>query len=82
MRNFSTALKLKAKALRTGVKRARQAKEIMPPIKLERIPIFRARSLSPRFAIGKPSKVVVIEDGVPGILIKIAGTRPPEIPPT
>ena len=31
-----------------------------------------ARSPSPRLAIGKPSKVVAIADGVPGVLSRTA----------
>ena len=37
---------------------------------------------SPRLAIGAPSKQVATEEGVPGMLIKIAEIRPPDTPPT
>ena len=52
IRNFSTALNFRAAALNIGVNSHRQIREIIPPIKLDRIPIFRALSPSPRFAIG------------------------------
>ena len=42
----------------------------------------RARSASPRSAIGYPSNVVITEDGVPGILRRVALMRPPETEPT
>ena len=82
MRNFSTAENLMAQPARMGVKRASTTREIMPPMKEEVTPIFRARSPSPRKAIGCPSKVVHTDDGVPGMLMRMAGTRPPEMPPT
>ena len=66
----------------TGVNTARTTREIMPPMKEEVMPIFIARSDSPRLAMGEPSKVVHREEGVPGMLIRMAGTRPPEMPPT
>lgn len=82
MRNFSTAENLMAQAARMGVNRARTTREMMPPKKDAVTPIFRARSLSPRRAMGCPSKVVHTDEGVPGMEIRMAGTRPPEMPPT
>jgi len=46
------------------------------------MPIFSALSDSPRRAIGWPSKVVQMEEGVPGMLMRMADTSPPEMPPT
>ena len=82
MRNFSTAENLMAQAASTGVNRASTTREIMPPMKEEVMPIFRARSPCPFRAIGCPSKVVHTDEGVPGMLMRMAGTRPPEMPPT
>ena len=53
-----------------------------PPKTEKNTPAPRALPASPFSAIGPPSKTVVIEDGVPGILSKIALIMPPEIPPT
>jgi len=55
---------------------------MMPPKNEAVMPMRKARTASPRLAIGWPSKPVVIEAGVPGILIRIAGIRPPLMPPT
>ena len=82
MRNFSTAENLMAQAASTGVNRASTTREIMPPMKEEVMPTFRARSPWPFRAIGCPSKVVHTDEGVPGMLMRMAGTRPPEMPPT
>ena len=46
------------------------------------VPSQTARPGSPRRAMGKPSKVVVTAEGVPGIPIRLAVTRPPDSPPT
>ena len=53
-----------------------------PPQNENTMPIPNAFPASPRLAIGDPSKQVATEEGVPGILIKIAEIRPPETPPT
>ena len=82
IRNFSTAENLIATFARTGVSSASTASEIKPPNSEAVMPIFSARSPSPRRAIGCPSKPVQTEDGVPGILMRIAGIKPPEMPPT
>ena len=82
IRNFSTAENLMASLARGGVKKNRASREISPPIRDTVMPILSALSPSPLAAMGWPSKPVVMEDGVPGILIRMAGTRPPLIPPT
>ena len=51
------------------------------PMNEYRMPTPNARPASPFSAIGPPSKTVEIEDGVPGILRRIAEIKPPEIPP-
>lgn len=52
------------------------------PTKENTTPTPRALPASPFAAIGAPSKVVAMEDGVPGIFSRMAATRPPEMPPT
>ena len=44
----------------------------MPPVTEDRVARVTARLPSPFLAIGKPSKVVAIEDGVPGVLTRMA----------
>ena len=56
--------------------------DMMPPQKEDQTPMPRARPGSPARAIGKPSKVVATEDGVPGMPVKMPDIRPPERPPT
>src|SRR5690625_2891277 len=51
------------------------------PMAENTIPTPIAFPASPFKAIGLPSKQVAIEEGVPGILSKIAEINPPEIPP-
>ena len=53
----------------------------MPPIAEDQHAIFNAFAASPRSAMGKPSKVVAIDAGVPGMRNKIAGIAPPYIDP-
>ena len=52
------------------------------PTKEKTTPTPSALPASPFAASGAPSKVVAIEDGVPGMLSRIAATSPPEMPPT
>jgi hypothetical protein len=51
------------------------------PRKLNRMPVPSALPAWPRSAMGAPSKRVATDEGVPGILIRIAEIKPPEIPP-
>jgi hypothetical protein len=53
----------------------------IPPIADDQQATFSALDASPRSAIGKPSKVVAIDAGVPGIRSRIAGIAPPYIDP-
>ena len=53
----------------------------MPPMADDQQAILSALEASPRSAIGKPSKVVAMEAGVPGIRSRIAGIAPPYIDP-
>ena len=53
-----------------------------PPKKEDQMPSQTARPGWPFCAIGKPSKVVVIADGVPGMPISAAVIAPPAEPPT
>jgi hypothetical protein len=82
MRNFSIAEKLIATFASGGVKNHKHARLIKPPKRLAVMPILKALRPSPRLAIGKPSKPVQMEEGVPGMLIRMAGMSPPEMPPT
>ena len=53
-----------------------------PPRKDDQMPSQTARPGWPFWVIGKPSKVVVIADGVPGMPISAAVIAPPAEPPT
>ena len=53
----------------------------MPPMADDQHATFSALDASPLSAMGKPSKVVAIEAGVPGMRSKIAGIAPPYIDP-
>ena len=53
-----------------------------PPKKEAQMPSQTARPGSPLRLMGKPSKVVEIEDGLPGMPIRVAVMRPPDSPPT
>ena len=53
-----------------------------PPKNDDQTPTPRARPGWPRRAMGKPSKVVATEEGVPGMPNKVPEMRPPEKPPT
>ena len=55
-----------------GANRSRPNAPTNPPTTDARHASVTARSPSPRFAIGKPSKVVAIAEGVPGVLTRIA----------
>ncbi len=60
----------------------RNTPPIRPPKNDAQMPSHIARPGSPFFAIGKPSKVVAIAEGVPGMPSSTAVTRPPAEPPT
>lgn len=64
-----------------GAQKVRMMKENTEPRKEKTMPKPRARIPSPFFAMGYPSKVVAMEEAVPGIFSRIAEIRPPEIPP-
>lgn len=53
-----------------------------PPMAEAHVPNQTARPGSPFFAIGNPSNVVAIADGVPGMPMRLALTSPPAEPPT
>lgn len=82
IKNFSTDENLMAIEAKTGVKKYKISRENIPPNNDETTPIFKAFSGSPFLAMGYASKVVQMDDGVPGMFIKVAGTRPPLMPPT
>ena len=56
-------------------------KENRPPRKENTTPVPRALPASPFLAMGEPSKQVAMEEEVPGMLMRMAEIRPPEIPP-
>ena len=56
--------------------------EINPPTKEAVMPKPSARPGRPPFAIGNPSRVVMIEAGVPGIRSRVAVINPPLTEPT
>jgi len=66
--------------------RAGEMKIIAPmlrrvPMKEQNMPTPRALPAWPFRAMGRPSKQVAMEEGVPGMLRRIAETSPPEVPP-
>jgi len=54
----------------------------IPPKKLDARLNAKARAVSPLFDMGYASNVVAMDEGVPGILIKPAETKPPDMAPT
>ena len=56
--------------------------EKIPPIVLETTAMPRARPASPRWASGKPSKVVAAAADVPGVLIRMAVIDPANVADT
>ena len=64
------------------VTKIRNAPPRRPPKNDAQTPSQTARPGSPARAIGKPSKVVAIADGVPGMPMRHAVTSPPAEPPT
>ena len=53
---------------KTGVKKYKISRENIPPNNDETTPIFKAFSGSPFLAMGYASKVVQMDDGVPGMI--------------
>ena len=54
---------------------------MMVPKKENTTPVPNALPASPLSAMGFPSKQVATEEGVPGMLSRMAEIRPPEMPP-
>ncbi len=52
------------------------------PMKEKTMAMPSAFAPSPFSIIGPPSKVVAIDDGVPGILRRMAAIKPPDVAPT
>ena len=63
-------------------RRMQSAAPISPPKKEAHTPRLRALPGCPFLVMGKPSKTVHTEEGVPGIPSSIPDTSPPEYPPT
>ena len=55
---------------------------MMPPKNEDHTPMPSASPGRPLRAMGKPSKVVATEDGVPGMPVRIPAISPPDSPPT
>ena len=66
---------------RAGERKIKMTVENRVPIKLNTMPTPRALAPCPFIVSGWPSKQVATEEGVPGMCIRIAEIRPPEIPP-
>ena len=64
------------------VTRIRNSPPTSPPKKDAHTPSHMARPGSPLRAMGKPSKVVAMAEGVPGMPSRHAVMRPPAEPPT
>jgi hypothetical protein len=60
----------------------RKTPPISPPQNEAHTPSQTARPGWPFWAIGKPSKVVAMAEGVPGMPMRQAVMRPPAEPPT
>ena len=69
---YSEGPKARATSANSGESVSRAAAPIRPPVTLARQASVMARSPSPRLAIGKPSKVVAMAEGVPGVFRRIA----------
>jgi len=79
---YSQAPKIIATLASQGAIRINAIPANNPPINDAKTPRESASPGLPCFAIGEPSKVVTILDGVPGLLSNTADTKPPEMPPT
>src|SRR5688572_28295680 len=64
---YSTGPKARANSARGGARRNRNSAPTKPPQTDAKLASDSARSPSPRLAIGKPSKVVAMAEGVPGV---------------
>ena len=79
---YSYAPKCSANRAREGARKVSTAQLKIVPRKENTTPTPRALLASPFAAIGAPSKVVATDAGVPGMLIRMAEIKPPEMPPT
>jgi len=64
-----------------GAKKRRTNALIIPPVNEAVVDIFNALSASPLYVIGKPSKTVAAELGVPGTFSNMAEMDPPYMAP-
>ena len=71
-----------ARLASSGATKTKTRSPKMVPQKENTTPTPKALPACPFIAIGRPSKQVAIEDGVPGMFSKIADIKPPDIPPT
>ncbi len=69
---YSTGPKARAISASGGASSSRKVAPTSPPVTEAIQATVMARSPCPFLAIGNPSKVVAIADGVPGVLSKIA----------
>jgi hypothetical protein len=74
---YSGGPKLRLARARGGERKMRKATPMMPPKTEAMVAVTIARYASPFWAMGNPSKVVAIAEGVPGVLIRIAENEPP-----
>ena len=81
MPKYSCGPKLSATLASQGAMKISAAMLKMVPRKENTTPTPSALMPSPLSIIGPPSKVVAIEDGVPGILSRMAEISPPEVAP-
>ena len=65
-----------------GARVTRRTALIMPPENDDHTPMPSASPGWPLRAMGKPSKVVATEEGVPGMPVRMPAMSPPERPPT
>ena len=69
---YSTGPKARATLASGGARASRKAAPTNPPVTEARQARVTARSPSPRLAMGKPSKVVAMAEGVPGVFSRMA----------
>ena len=81
MEKYSKGPNLIAISASGGEIKIRASRLMMVPKKENTMPTPSAFPASPFKAIGRPSRQVAMEAGVPGIFSRIAEIRPPEIPP-
>ena len=78
---YSKGPNFRATEARKGLMTTSSTTPMMVPRKENTTPVPRALAACPFSAMGRPSKQVATEEGVPGMFSRMAEIRPPEMPP-